>query len=380
MKNTIVKKIKEDRKDFIEVEVGDAKQEEFFPQVKVKRFDNEVNFSMRYKQKKEGIGTYTDDGEKVIWKHGKEEVHIYEVTDGYELEAILDKKPDTNIVEFSIETKGLEFHYQPELTEEEKLAGKDRPEDVVGSYAVYMAEKKKTYENGKSYGCGKVGHIYRPKIIDAEGNWVWGVLRLDEKYGIIRVVIPEEFLDSATYPVRVDPTFGYTSVGSSTLDAGSAINAFCSLLTVTAITGDVLTGYSFYAKKLAANETVAINSYIISGGVPTTKLSGTDQSIDVNSTTAQWWSVGSLSQSMSNGVTYGVAYGGWGGGSGSENTRIYYDHNSGNNVSYNSATSLSATWNHTTYYSDYLSLYATFSRAPINIDYTYTIFIDKANP
>lgn len=147
-----------------------------------------------------------------------------------------------------------------------------------------------------------------------------------------------------------------------------------------AVTGDVLTGYSFYARKLVADETIAINSYVISGGVPTTKISGTDQSINVNSTTPQWWSVGSLSISMTNGVEYGVAYGGWGGATPDENTQIYFDTSSGTNISYNNATSLSANWSESATYSDLLSFYATFTRAPIDINYSYTIFIDKANP
>lgn len=380
MKNTFFHKVKEDKRDFIEVEVGDAKQDEFFPQVKIKRFDNEHNLSIRYKHNGKGKESYEDVDGKVVWKKGKEEAHIYKVENGYEIEAILNEKPKSNIVEFTIQTKGVNFWYQPELSEEDKNRGCHRPENVVGSYAVYADKLKKTYAKGKVYGNGKICHIFRPKCIDASGDEVWAELSLDENLCVLSVTIPQEFLDNALYPVIVDPTIGYDSVGASDLDVGSDHNAFCSLLSVTAVTGDVLTGYSFYARKLVANETVAINAYEISAGEPTTKISGTDQSINVNSSTPQWWSVGSLSISMTNGVEYGVAYGGWGGASPNENTQIYYDTSSGNNISYNDATSLSSTWNHTAYYSDHLSLYATFTREPIAIDYTYTIFIDKANP
>jgi hypothetical protein len=33
--------------------------------------------------------------------------------------------------------------------------------------------------------------------------------------GILTITIPQDFLDKAVYPITVDPTFGYTSVGAS---------------------------------------------------------------------------------------------------------------------------------------------------------------------
>ncbi len=45
--NTFTKVTKDNPKDFIEVEVGDSKQEDFYPQTKIKRWDNECNFSVR---------------------------------------------------------------------------------------------------------------------------------------------------------------------------------------------------------------------------------------------------------------------------------------------------------------------------------------------
>lgn len=376
-KNTFVQVAREDKQDFLEAEVGDIKQPDFHPQVKIKRWDNECNLSVRFKHEEKGIEKVEMVGEKIVWKKGSTEAHFYDIENGYEFEIIYHKKPKTNVTEFTIQTKGLDFWYQDELTEDQVARGCRRPENVIGSYAVYMERLKKTYHGKTQYKTGKVGHIYRPKVTDASGKEIWGILNVDKEKGILSVTVPQEFLDKAKYPVVVDPTFGYDTAGSSDLDVGNAINAFCSLLSVVAVTGDVLTGYSFYARKLAANETVAINSYVISGGVPTTKISGTDQSINVNSSTPQWWSVGSLSISMTNGVEYGVAYGGWGGTAPDENTQIYFDSSSGSNISYNSATSLSTNWNETNTYSDLLSLYATFTRQPIDINYSFNIFIDK---
>lgn len=171
---------------------------------------------------------------------------------------------------------------------------------------------------------------------------------------------------------------GYNSVGSLNIDLGSANEAFCNTgNSFIARTGDVCTGLSFYAKKEAANETVAVSLYTMSGGVPVTKV-GTGGSVNVNSTTPQWWTVSGLNDALTDGVEYGVAFGGWGGGAGVENTQLYYD--SGGGVSSNSATSLPSTWNEVGSQNFQFSLYATIDRAPIDINYSYTIFIDKANP
>lgn len=372
--------LNEDKREILEAEIGDLKQENFFPQVKIKRFDNEVNFSMRYDQKTHGLGTVEQIGEKTIWKNGKEEVHIYEVDNGYELEAILKEKPVTNRVDFTIQTKGLSFYFQPELTEAEIKAGHRRPEHVVNSYAVYMTDKKKNIQGGKVYRSGKVGHIYRPKIIDSKGEWVWGHLILDEISNILSVEIPQEFLDTANYPVKVDPTFGYDTAGGSSAVAGSAAGAIGSLFnTLIAIPGDVVTGISFYAREAAGSETVTTGIYTVSGGELDVRTGATG-TVNVNSGTPQWWST-SHSIALTDGVEYGVAYGSWGGGVGSENTRIYYDTGAPSGTgSLATTTSLPATWSEAGNFSFYFSIYATYTREPVDIDYTFTVFIDKANP
>ncbi len=48
-KNTFFATPKDDWKDRIEVEVGDSKQPDFKPQMKIMRWDNEVNCSLRLK-------------------------------------------------------------------------------------------------------------------------------------------------------------------------------------------------------------------------------------------------------------------------------------------------------------------------------------------
>jgi hypothetical protein len=166
------------------------------------------------------------DGEKTKWIGAKVEAHFYdkpEVSEdgGHEFEVILKEKPKTNILEFSIETKGLEFFYQSALTETEIAEGANHPENVVDSYAVYYKDCPANYVDGKLYRTGKAFHIYRIKATDANGVSVWGKQNIDVDKKLHTIELPQDFLDNAVYPVVVDPTFGYTTKGGSgTIGAG----------------------------------------------------------------------------------------------------------------------------------------------------------------
>jgi hypothetical protein len=218
--NTLSREVKDSDADRIQLEIGDSKTPtEALPQAKVMRWDNEVNLSVRRVMDMRGVTSRTE-GEHVVFDSTKEEIHIYEKPDiaedgGLEIEIHLKEKPDTNRFDFTIQTKGLNFYYQPALTKEEIEQGATRPENIEGSYAVYHATKRDNRVGGKEYKAGKFCHIYRPHITDADGNEAWGELELDEQAGLLTVVVPQEFLDKASYPVIVDPTFGYTSAGAS---------------------------------------------------------------------------------------------------------------------------------------------------------------------
>lgn len=214
----------------LEVEVGDALQADFDPQVKVKRWANECNFSLRFQLgggQRETVST-TADGTKVVWEKGDYRAVFYHRADvggdgGFEFEIHLGKKPPSNSFTFSYTSKGVEFLYQPPLTAEEsqtiEVEGQQvpiriRPDRVVGSYAVYSKSKR----DGQ-YGTGKVCHIYRPHAVDAAGNETWGTISISPPdangNGTVTLSLPQDWLNSATYPVVIDPTFGYSSAGAS---------------------------------------------------------------------------------------------------------------------------------------------------------------------
>lgn len=110
-------------------------------------------------------------------------------------------------VSFKVDTVGLSCYKQLPLTEKEIEDGAVRPENVVNSYACFDSSGR------------KVLHIYASKLIDAKGDSVWVDQTL--KDGLLTVELNSTWLSSAAFPVILDPTFGYTSIGGSSYNDGA---------------------------------------------------------------------------------------------------------------------------------------------------------------
>lgn len=147
-----------------------------------------------------------------------------EKVDGIELEIVLDNKPSQNTFKFSGNIpKDCRSWYQKSMSFNEQMKKNiHQPANVAGSFAIYNSDKV----NNK-YATGKIGHIYRPIAHDAKGVKVFcdfvnykkvsedsESIEVDLSYGF-DVQVPRDFLDTATYPVIIDPTFGYTTAGGS---------------------------------------------------------------------------------------------------------------------------------------------------------------------
>lgn len=327
--NTLKLTVKPDVADEILLEIGDSKQPEvFMPQFKVSRWSNEVNFSLRHIDNEPGVPVIEYDGEKVMYKKPKIEVHQYDKPEagedgGYEFEWVLNEPPATNVLQASIKTKGLEFYYQPALTEQEITEGANRPENVVGSYAVYHSTKRDNIVGGKEYKTGKAFHIYRPEAIDAEGNRTWCEINIDTTTELATVTVPQEFLDKAVYPVLVDPTFGYTSQGASDLQICTSGGDNEAAQKGTSISGG-LTSISAYVKRNSANSNTKLEIWSDTGTVPSTRLDGS-ANIAVTSATYSL-KTASVSESLSG--NYWVLAQGVYGGAGTQ-VYIAYDTGSG---------------------------------------------------
>ena len=258
-----VEKIKEDHfkikyDKYSEVEIGNLETDDFEPTAKLEKWGDETFIKVKFNGFDKKVKPKQED-KKLKWKGKDKEVHLYPLEprefeenghqvkqgEAFEFEVILKKKPATNKIVLDIETKGLKFFYQRELTQEKKDRGAFRPENVVGSYAVYHETQDKffkTKEEGDKYKAGKAFHIYRPKITDAIGNWIWGKLNIDIEKNLLTVEIPQDFLDNAVYPIRhaAGLTFGFESIGESYDSTGDTLSG-------TLFTGAAGTGVSISA-------------------------------------------------------------------------------------------------------------------------------------
>lgn len=136
-------------------------------------------------------------------------IHKYYVKDGkLEWEVEFKQKPLSNILEFDLQySEGLEFYYQPELTPWGTIRPKEE-EHIIDSYAIYHNQKNNKYKTGKF--C----HWFRNKITDANGKWSW-VDKFEIKNGKAKIYLPFEFMETAKYPVVLDPNLGYSTQGAA---------------------------------------------------------------------------------------------------------------------------------------------------------------------
>lgn len=379
--NTFVAVPKIDPKDKIEVEIGDSKQPDFKPQVKIMRWDNEVNFSVRLKDDQIEPETISANKDKIVWDKGKISANFYDIKDGeggFEFEVILKEKPASNKIEFTLETKGLDFFYQPELTDAEVLKDwnddlppgetietlrrKLRPENVVGSYAVYSSEKKVNFVGGKEYRAGKIGHIYRPKIIDNVGNEVWGELHIE--MGILSVTIPQDFLDNAIYPIRhaAGLTFGYTSIGASNTAVDYTEKVWGQLVNpISAVTGDTVTSFSWYGRTDGPNDSISCALYTIVASAFSTRL-GTSKTIITGTAAAGWRTSSAVSIALTNATSFGVAWD-YQDSTAASFFYNYYDTTSGNKTDLSTNATFASSWTHGSFNARNYSIYATYTQS-----------------
>ena len=321
------------------------------PEMTLGKWDDEVQMKVFY-QKVNTTGVKNTANE-IEWQQGNEKVRAYPLiptsimeNGGYEFEIELASKPTTNVFNFHISgIENLDFFYQAPLWQEKGLNAPTqdctdtkctilgtsyRPENVVGSYAVYHKTKSNHKIGDKNYKVGKAFHIYRPKAIDVNGVEIWADLNINETQGILKVTVPQKFLDEAVYPVRVDPTFGFTSVGASEDDAYNNFVWFKA--STTPASSGTLDSISMYGRTLG-NVEQSPSIYSDSAGLPANRLAALNGSGATSGTNT--WLTSSISYS---GITSGVQY--WlGAGQGSNadsNNDVFwkYDTTSGNILYY----------------------------------------------
>lgn len=194
----------------------DLKSKQQSPELTMFRWDNEtyMTLSFPYIQSPSLLTANT-----LTWSNAVLDVNLYPEppTPRYELGALeleIILKQSVAFTSFSLPfaSSGLVFYYQDFLTEDYMAKeGVSRPLDVMGSYAVYHESK-----SNNEYKTGKAFHLYRPLFIDSLGFSEYGNISIDTATKLLTFYLPVEWLKTARFPVLIDPTFGYTTVGGST--------------------------------------------------------------------------------------------------------------------------------------------------------------------
>lgn len=266
--------------------VGDDKVASFDATVLFNRWDGESWFTFKYETPLAITTSSTLTNEKISWGNTALGINIYPLgntkTDAelgaVEYEVILKEKPASNVVSFRLDgSPDLAFYYQPPLTQADIDAGIYRPDNVIGSYAVYSTDKRDHIEGGVNYGIGKVGHIYRPMVTDDKGNSIWAEFNTDADHSrSLTITVDQKWLDNAVYPVTVDPTFGYS--GTPGGFSGDSTNMITGTVYTSSADAGTLNSIHWYFRDTTYYDIghrasfkgvciLASNSNIISGGV-----------------------------------------------------------------------------------------------------------------
>lgn len=350
------------------------------PKVVLQKWNGEISFGITFS---EMVASTTGSrqllSDKVNWEAGNQKMTVFPLTaaplmedGGLELLIELQSKPAKNVFNFQLDNwENLDFFFQGPLWKEAGLSGptekctetncvingdkNTRAENVVNSYAVYYKNHQDYHLGHTNYATGKAFHIFRPLITDLNGVSTWGELKYEK--GVLSVIVPQKFLDTASYPIQIDPTFGYATQGASTGTIGGARSYIGS--PYTALSGDIVVGYGSYVCSSAS--TVGATAYTFSGGVAVTRLGSANSLTGLAACgVVQLRTVSGLSDSLTAGVQYVPALGNPNGSS----VTVAVDTTSGNQLDRQGTDfTLGTTWTHVDYTASKLSVFAYYATA-----------------
>ena len=210
----------------------------------------------------------------VLWTPGRGgwEHRFYETAAGLEYEIVLPREPAGCVVPFVVQTgPGVAWYHQPELTPDEIDEGAIRPENVIDSWAIYAGRAGNWRRPDGSeivrYETGKLGHVYRPFVLDAHGERHWCSWIVE--HGVpVGIRVPA----GLQYPAILGPTVGWTACGGT--QAGvSAYTYACGPFTAAAAgTAD---SASLFVNITEANCQITLGYYGEAEGVPSALLGDT---------------------------------------------------------------------------------------------------------
>lgn len=214
-------------------------------------------------------------------------------------------------------SSGIEFLYQDTLEKDwqnkidldyanqplvDYLSKRNRPPEIIGSYAIWCNKINNKYRTGK------LCHIPRPHVIDADGKTEWCKLKINSNY--LKITLPKAFMESAVYPVRLDPALGYNSIGGSSSDRSAvSIHRACNYLDTISENGTLSKVFIYGKSNGAGSVTIHLGVNLDDGTYPH-GYPGTAANIDcvLTGTTPAWYSVDAPAESLTSGNKYHAAW------------------------------------------------------------------------
>ncbi len=176
-----------------------------------------------------------------------------------EHEVILYAKPASNEIPFHIELNKIKLLQQPVTLPPGFLAGSIRPADMAGGFTAYHSHKGGLNHAAWAdrYKAGKAFDLPLPTAKDTTGAWIYGSWALAGN--VLRATFDPNWLASASYPVVIGPTVGYTTIGANQ-NPTNAPDFLSGNRVVTASAG-TLSSMSIYMKRDAVNGNVTLAIY-----------------------------------------------------------------------------------------------------------------------
>jgi len=206
-----------------EVEIGDLKAADFQPHIYMTKWHKLTGMKIWLPIDKKALPKV--EGEKILWQTSDMEVGFYTKPPdewlwqgALEMEIVLPKRKVGfgGRIEFRIEAPGLKFRIQQSLHPDHELWREDEfRHDTIPEMVNSIAVKSSSLGWNATYGFGKAFQILRPRATDARGDWIWGSWEIQA--GLLIMLFDQKWLDVATYPVVIGPTFGNTGSGSFSL-------------------------------------------------------------------------------------------------------------------------------------------------------------------
>lgn len=275
------------------VRIGGETPDRFEPVIRSSKHDDEFWMNVRHPDRSiitSEVETFRDGRIELVV--GDRTHRYYQTDEGkLEYEIVFDKRPETNLVVLDIElARGMYLVKQDTIrnhwlaeeewnTERRKPVipwdiyndGSNRPDEVVGSYVIWNGLK-----NGR-YKTGKFGIIEAPYLIDSNRTRVKAEQEWHEATGLLIITLPWDFLNSAVYPLILDPILGYDTAGSSdwgfnnitvgsswtTDGTGGAINSYhCAVESVGSLAGVKMAVYECEQSDGSPDEHDRVEAYV----------------------------------------------------------------------------------------------------------------------